>query len=409
MSQGPPPPPVAAVRPHAVRSPHGVRVDDYYWLRDDDAHSGRRARVPARRGRLSRGDDGGLAAARGRSCTGRSSGASGRTMRACRTATTATGTCTATTPATNTPSTLRRAGSADGPEQVLLDVRENARGLDYYDVGSIEVSHDNRLLAFTEDTVGPPPVHAALQVAGDGRAAARCGAERRGGRRLGGRQPARAVRRKGPGHAAGIARARARARHRSRARPGRARGGRRGVLHVRRPDQGPALPADRVEQHRHDGSPLRAHRRSRAGLQRVPAAQPRARVFGGPRRRTLGDPQQLAGREFPPARGLGGGRRDDANAGANSWRTGTTCWWRGSTCSTTFSRSRSESRACARSASGRGPARANSTSTRTSPRTAWRSTRTRRWTATSCATPTRRSRRRAPPTTTTCAPASGCC
>jgi hypothetical protein len=29
------PPPVAAVRPHQVRSPHGVRSDDYYWLRDD--------------------------------------------------------------------------------------------------------------------------------------------------------------------------------------------------------------------------------------------------------------------------------------------------------------------------------------------------------------------------------------
>ena len=40
------------------------------------------------------------------------------------------------------------------PEQVLLDLRENARGLDYYDVGAIEVSHDNRLLAFTDDTVG---------------------------------------------------------------------------------------------------------------------------------------------------------------------------------------------------------------------------------------------------------------
>ena len=35
MSQGPLPPPVAAVRPHEVPSPHGVRIDDYYWLRDD--------------------------------------------------------------------------------------------------------------------------------------------------------------------------------------------------------------------------------------------------------------------------------------------------------------------------------------------------------------------------------------
>ena len=35
MNQGPLSPPVAAIRPHEVHSPHGVRVDDYYWLRDD--------------------------------------------------------------------------------------------------------------------------------------------------------------------------------------------------------------------------------------------------------------------------------------------------------------------------------------------------------------------------------------
>ena len=28
-------PPVAARKPFEVRSPHGTRVDDYYWLRDD--------------------------------------------------------------------------------------------------------------------------------------------------------------------------------------------------------------------------------------------------------------------------------------------------------------------------------------------------------------------------------------
>ena len=29
-------PPVAAIRPHSVASPQGVRVDPYYWLRDDE-------------------------------------------------------------------------------------------------------------------------------------------------------------------------------------------------------------------------------------------------------------------------------------------------------------------------------------------------------------------------------------
>ena len=30
-----PKPPVAAMKPHEVESPHGVRLDEYYWLRDD--------------------------------------------------------------------------------------------------------------------------------------------------------------------------------------------------------------------------------------------------------------------------------------------------------------------------------------------------------------------------------------
>ena len=29
-------PPVAAIRPHAVMSPYGARIDPYYWLRDDE-------------------------------------------------------------------------------------------------------------------------------------------------------------------------------------------------------------------------------------------------------------------------------------------------------------------------------------------------------------------------------------
>ena len=30
-----PQPPVAAVHPFEVQSPNGVRIDNYYWLRDD--------------------------------------------------------------------------------------------------------------------------------------------------------------------------------------------------------------------------------------------------------------------------------------------------------------------------------------------------------------------------------------
>ena len=36
-----PAPPVAPVVPHVVKSPHGDRVDEYHWLRDDDPQSKR--------------------------------------------------------------------------------------------------------------------------------------------------------------------------------------------------------------------------------------------------------------------------------------------------------------------------------------------------------------------------------
>jgi oligopeptidase B len=42
----------------------------------------------------------------------------------------------------------------DAPEQVLVDQRERARGHEFYDLGSFDVGRDERLLAWTEDTVG---------------------------------------------------------------------------------------------------------------------------------------------------------------------------------------------------------------------------------------------------------------
>ena len=48
----------------------------------------------------------------------------------------------------------RAATSIEASEQVLLDLREQSRGFDFYELGALEVSHDNRLLAYTDDTVG---------------------------------------------------------------------------------------------------------------------------------------------------------------------------------------------------------------------------------------------------------------
>lgn len=154
MREAPPlQPPVADRRPHEVRSPHGVRVDEYYWLRDDtrtdrdvlaylQAENGYREALTVGLRPLEdrlyeeivarvRQDD-------------------------------------STVPyrdhgywyyrryemGEEYPLYARRAGSPDGPEQVLLDLRVQARGLDFYDLGAFEVSHDDRLLAYTEDTVG---------------------------------------------------------------------------------------------------------------------------------------------------------------------------------------------------------------------------------------------------------------
>ncbi|MBK8285302.1 MAG: S9 family peptidase [Ahniella sp.] len=49
---------------------------------------------------------------------------------------------------------LRRTGLKQRKEQVLLDLNERANGLRYYALGSMVVSPDNRLLAWTEDRVG---------------------------------------------------------------------------------------------------------------------------------------------------------------------------------------------------------------------------------------------------------------
>lgn len=148
-----PSPPVAARKPYEVRSPHGVRVDDYYWLRDDtrtaaevldylrDEDAYREAVTAPLRpledalyaeivARIRQDDatvpyrDHGYWYYR-RFETG-----------------------------DEYPVYARRPGNMDGQEQVLLDLREQAHGLDFYDLGAFEASHDDRLLAYTDDTVG---------------------------------------------------------------------------------------------------------------------------------------------------------------------------------------------------------------------------------------------------------------
>ena len=146
-------PPLADKRPENLVSPHGdVRVDEYYWLRDDSRESSEvlaylkaeneytetvleptralqaelfeemkarldpdDATVPVRYGnywyqrRYREGDE--------------------------------------------YPLYTRRQGAIDGPEEIILNVPELAEGHDFYSVGGMEVSQNDELLAFAEDIV----------------------------------------------------------------------------------------------------------------------------------------------------------------------------------------------------------------------------------------------------------------
>jgi oligopeptidase B len=145
-------PPVATVRPHAVESPHGTRNDPYYWLRDDSRSNPEMlhylesenayfaamtapyasltdsiyqelvARVQQDDQTVPYRDKGYVYVTRYQ--TGKEH-----------------------------PIYSRRAVGSD-IEQVMIDVNREAEGKAYYRVSGREVSFDERLLAFLEDTTG---------------------------------------------------------------------------------------------------------------------------------------------------------------------------------------------------------------------------------------------------------------
>ncbi|MBS1119297.1 MAG: family peptidase [Deltaproteobacteria bacterium] len=149
----PPVPPVAPRRPHEVVAPHGTRVDPYYWLRDDTrkdpeilSHitaenayaSAMLAPVAALeqtlfdelRARVKEDDTSVPTFDRGywyyvRYETGK-----------------------------QYPIHVRRKGSMEGREEVLLDGNLLAVGHAFYKIRNYDVSPDGRLIAWAEDTVG---------------------------------------------------------------------------------------------------------------------------------------------------------------------------------------------------------------------------------------------------------------
>jgi oligopeptidase B len=146
-------PPVAAVRLHALASPQGTRTDPYYWLRDDkranqevlcylEAENAYRERCmgaikPFENAlyaeivaRLKQDDASVPYRKRGYWYSTRFE------------------------PGKEHPVFVRRKGTLDAPEELLLDANALAEGHGYYRIGALEVSPDCAWLAFCEDFVG---------------------------------------------------------------------------------------------------------------------------------------------------------------------------------------------------------------------------------------------------------------
>ncbi len=146
-------PPVAEQHPHVVASPHGARQDEYYWLRDDARTDPRvLAHLAAENayreaelahlqpleqrlydeivGRIRQDDRSVPYRYRGHWYYARYETGEEYPVHA------------------------RRTGTLEAPEEVLLDLRERAHGLDYYELGAYDVSPDDAIPAWTDDTVG---------------------------------------------------------------------------------------------------------------------------------------------------------------------------------------------------------------------------------------------------------------
>jgi oligopeptidase B len=145
-------PPTASVRPHRVDSPHGARIDPYYWLRDDERGNAdvlaylkaenayTELKLAAAKplenelyeeiiGRLKQDDSSVPYFKRGYWYATRFETAKEHPI-------------------------FTRRKALDAAEEIMLDANALALGHDYYQIGAIEVSPDSQWLAYCEDTVG---------------------------------------------------------------------------------------------------------------------------------------------------------------------------------------------------------------------------------------------------------------
>jgi oligopeptidase B len=145
--------PMAEARPQSVISPNGTRLDPYYWLRDDTRLDPKvlgylnaeneytNAYLKSSEGlqeklyeeiiaRIPQDDVSVPYRKRGYWYVTRVKAGS------------------------EYPIYARRRDVEDAPEEILLDVNQLAQGHDYFNVGSYVPSYDNKLLAYSEDSVG---------------------------------------------------------------------------------------------------------------------------------------------------------------------------------------------------------------------------------------------------------------
>lgn len=146
-------PPIAAQVPHTVTSPHGDRIDEYYWLRDDTRSN---PEVLAHLAAENAYADAMLAHTRPlqdtiyREIVGRIKADDGTVPQRengywyyAR-----------YEPGGEFPIHARRKGTLEAPEELLLDPNAMAAGKAYFQIGNYEVSVNGRMLAWAEDSVG---------------------------------------------------------------------------------------------------------------------------------------------------------------------------------------------------------------------------------------------------------------
>jgi oligopeptidase B len=146
-------PPVLAKRPFSVTSPNGAREDDYYWIRDDTRKN---PEMLAYLGAENAYADAALAPTKALQDTlyGEFVGRVKQDDSSVPYLKHGFWYYSRFDTGADYPVLARRKGAMTAPEAVMLDQPAMAAGKGYFAVGDWEVSPDNRLLAYAEDTVG---------------------------------------------------------------------------------------------------------------------------------------------------------------------------------------------------------------------------------------------------------------